>query len=168
VVSLRRKSEKDSGGIRRKGRCIGKRLLISLVLIFLINIASTDGALAEEEELVTIPIINSDEGVGIPVKDNGDHAAISAESHSKKVRVVLDDPDEEVVEVVVVSPDGSEDIQRFELQDWPQGGKVIPISQDWPQDASVLFTIKAWNGKTTMCLVVQQDWPQDFVDVTLK
>jgi hypothetical protein len=135
VVSLRRKSEKHSGGIRRKGRCVVKRLLISLVLVSLVNIASA-GALAEEEQ-VTIPIVNNDEGVGIPVKVNGDHAAISPESHGKKVRVVMDDPEEELVEVTIVAPDGSEWKERFVLQDWPQGGKVIPVNQDWPQGATV-------------------------------
>lgn len=159
-----------------KGRRSGKGLLVSLFAIAMLvapvsiqvqGTTSVSQLTAVKEETVLVPLVEGEEKTGIPVNPFVYYIAIRLISPpGQELQVPLDEPTADVSQghiTVLIIYRGNVETEEIQLQDWPQNGPVIPLSQDWPQGGLLLIPIINEPEKSYLCIEIEQDWPQDMV-----
>jgi hypothetical protein len=157
-----------------------KRLFITLFTIAIL--ALSFGASAQDadvhpqnkwsnEEHVLVPLVEENGNTGIPMIPMSDYVIIELvhpEGEELHIPLIKDDEglSNDMVLVIIVHKGGI-DTEKIAIQDWPQSGWVIPLSQDWPQGGQLMFELRDHPDKSFLCMLVHQDWPQYVIDGTL-
>lgn len=139
----------------------GRTLLVPMLAIILLS--ASMGIQGAKNDTVLLPLVEEDSNTGIPVTIEGRYVSIELiEPLGERIHVPLN-KDRGGVTVTIVNGLVQE-IRTIPLQDWPQSGDVIPLSQDWPQDGQLYIPMQDWPQKTTLCIIIPQDWPQYEID----
>lgn len=157
-----------------------KRLFITLfaIAIFVLSFGASAKDTNEHpqdkwsnEEHVLVPLVDENGNTGIPIIPLSEYVIIElVHPQGEQLHIPLIKDDEgilnDMVAVTIIHKGGIE-TEFIEIQNWPQSGWVIPLSQDWPQGGQLMFELRDHPDKSFLCILIHQDWPQHVIDGTL-